>query len=150
MNVNQAIHLRPPRIAMAAAAIAALVHLLVPVTVHQPLPIMGVLAGTGGFLLMIRAWWLFRQSGTAICPTAPSTVLVTKDVFRLTRNPMYLGIAAMVAAPGLATGSPSFYLAAMAFIVIVDRVFCRHEEQKAIAEFGATYRQYARSVRRWL
>lgn len=150
MNFNLAIQLRPPRIAMAALAIGAVAHLLLPFTLHRPLPVAGAAIGTGGFLLMLRAWWLFRSSGTAICPTARSTALITTDVYRLTRNPMYLGITAMIAAPGLATGSLPFYLAAMAFAVIVDRVFCRYEERKALLEFGARYRTYADSVRRWL
>jgi protein-S-isoprenylcysteine O-methyltransferase Ste14 len=135
---------------MAALAIAGLLHVLRPVVLHQPLPVIATVVGTGGFLLMIRAWWLFRNAGTAVCPTARSTVLITSDVYRLTRNPMYLGITLMIAAPGMATGSLSFYLAAAAFAVVIDRLYCPHEEHKALGEFGHRYRAYKKSVRRWL
>lgn len=150
MNIDQAIHLRPPRIAMAVLAVAAALHLLHPTVMHDRLPIVATVVGSGGFLLMIRAWWLFRSADTAICPTAHSTTLITHDVYRLTRNPMYLGITLMIAAPGLMTGSLSFYLAALAFVFIIDFVFCPHEERKAMKEFGDKYRAYAKSVRRWL
>jgi protein-S-isoprenylcysteine O-methyltransferase Ste14 len=150
MNDNRAIHLRPPRIALSAVAVATVFHLMRPMELHVPLPVIGTAVGIAGFLLMMRAWWLFRNSGTAICPTERSTVLITNDVYRLTRNPMYLGIALMTAAPGIATGSLSFYLAALAFAIFVDRIFCRYEERKAVAEFGDHYRNYMKTVRRWL
>jgi protein-S-isoprenylcysteine O-methyltransferase Ste14 len=141
MNDNRAIHLRPPRIALSAVAVATVFHLMRPMELHVPLPVIGTAVGIAGFLLMMRAWWLFRNSGTAICPTERSTVLITNDVYRLTRNPMYLGIA---------TGSLSFYLAALVFAIVVDRIFCRYEERKAVAEFGDHYRNYMKTVRRWL
>ena len=142
-------HIKPPRIAMLATVIAALAHVLYPVTLHVPLPWTGVLAGVTGFVLMLRAWWLFKQAGTAICPTKRSTALIRNDVYAYTRNPMYLGIAGMLAAPGLATGWASFYVAILAFVLIIDRVYCPYEERKATREFGDDYRRYAASVRRW-
>lgn len=142
-------HFKPPRIALLVSAIAFLAHVLYPVSVHAPLTVLGILTAVSGFSLMLRGWWLFRRLGTAICPTEPSTALITDDVYALTRNPMYLGIALMVAATGLGTGSLSFYIAALAFVVVIDRVYCPYEERKGIAEFGEAYLRYASSVRRW-
>jgi len=49
-----------------------------------------------GFGIMMRAWWLFRQHQTAICPTAETTLLITDDIHAFTRNPMYLGMVLML------------------------------------------------------
>lgn len=144
------VQLRPPRIAIGLALAAVAVNQVIPVTLHPASPGGGILVGAAGFLLMLRAWWLFRQAGTAVCPTESSMALIVEDVYAFTRNPMYLGITMMIAAPGLATGFGSFYLAACSFAALIDRVFCPYEEQKALAEFGDAFRSYAKSVRRWL
>jgi len=108
-----------------------------------------VLAASG-FLLMLRAWWLFRVHGTAICPTAHTTALITNDIYRLTRNPMYLGIVLMLLGTALVSGGLFFYLATMSFFLIINFVFCQYEETKLIGLFGQEFARYRQRVRRWL
>lgn len=143
---------RPPRIAVALLAAAAALHVLLAAagknaTGHVAA---GILLGALGFLIMLRAWWLFRRHRTAICPTARTTRLIRNDVYRLTRNPMYLGIVLMLGGVAVATGSIPFYVATLAFFLIVDRVFCRYEEQELEREFGAAFLCYREQTRRWL
>jgi protein-S-isoprenylcysteine O-methyltransferase Ste14 len=103
-----------------------------------------------GFLIMLRAWWLFREARTAICPTAPTTQLITHDVYRVTRNPMYFGILLMLLGLAVATAGVFFYVAAVCFFLIIDSVFCPYEEQQLEAVFGETFERYRQHVRRWL
>jgi protein-S-isoprenylcysteine O-methyltransferase Ste14 len=56
---------------------------------------------------------------------------------------MLLGLA-------LAMGSAPFYVIAVSYGFVIDRVFCPYEEHKSLAEFGDHYRAYAENVRRWL
>jgi protein-S-isoprenylcysteine O-methyltransferase Ste14 len=144
------IEYRPPRIAMSLVLIASAMHLLVGVSMHTGLPAAAAVVFIMGLALMIRAWWLFKQVGTAICPTEQSSTLVTHDVFAVTRNPMSLGIILMICAAGVWTGSLHFYVVAIAFALIIDRVFCPYEEQKAVGAFGDQYLAYQQRVRRWL
>lgn len=143
------IEYRPPRIAMSFVLLALAANAFVPLPMHTSLPYAAALTGLIGFSLMIRAWWLFRSVGTAICPTESSTTLVTNGVFSLTRNPMYLGLFLMLLGLAMATGSAPFYLAAVGYGVVMDRVFCPYEEAKAMSEFGDKYLAYRRRVRRW-
>jgi protein-S-isoprenylcysteine O-methyltransferase Ste14 len=48
------------------------------------------------------------------------------------------------------TGTAPFYLATFGYGVVMDRVFCPYEEQKALVEFGDRYIAYRQSVRRWI
>jgi protein-S-isoprenylcysteine O-methyltransferase Ste14 len=144
------IEFRPPRIALSFVALAALLNLLLPVTLHARLPLAATITAGLGLSLMLRAWWLFKRARTAICPTHTATVLLTHDVYAISRNPMYLGMLLMLAGPALATGHLTFYIAAAAYAVVIDRVFVRHEERKSLREFGAEYAAYSRQVRRWL
>jgi protein-S-isoprenylcysteine O-methyltransferase Ste14 len=60
----------------------------------------------------------------------------------------------VLAAPrsGLALyfGTLPFYVAALTYFVVIDRVFCQYEEKKLEAAFGDEYRRYRTRVRRWL
>jgi protein-S-isoprenylcysteine O-methyltransferase Ste14 len=141
---------RPPRIAMSFVLIALAANAFVPLPMHTSLPFAAGLTGGIGFWLMMRAWWLFRLADTAICPTASSTTLVTHGIFAITRNPMYLGMFLMLLGIAMVTGSAPFYVAAAGYGVVMDRVFCPHEEKKSVVEFGQEYVAYLRRVRRWL
>ncbi len=88
--------------------------------------------------------------GTAICPTAHTSLLITDDVFRLTRNPMYLGIVLMLLGAALGSGGLFTYLAALTFFLIIDAVFCPYEEHKLSQSFGEDFADYRHRVRRWL
>jgi protein-S-isoprenylcysteine O-methyltransferase Ste14 len=141
---------RPPRIAMTFVLVAVAANVLMPLPVHPALPAAAGITGLLGFTLMMRAWWLFKVAQTAICPTRQSTVLVTHDVFSVSRNPMYLGMLLMLVGIAMALGGMAYYIAAIAYGVVISRVFCPYEEQKALDEFGEPYAAYTRRVRRWL
>jgi protein-S-isoprenylcysteine O-methyltransferase Ste14 len=143
---------KPPRIAFMLLAAAAALQLAGPAAWYSLPASIG--AGCAivllGFGIMTRAWWLFRISGTAICPTAATTTLLTDDIYRLTRNPMYLGIVMMLLGTAVATGGLFFYIAALLFFLIIDFAFCPYEEAKLEQGFGSSFLAYRQRVRRWL
>lgn len=143
---------KPPRIAMTLLLFAVALQLLTPAAwAAVPSSLAGgALIAALGFGIMLRAWWLFREHQTAICPTAETTMLITRDVFRLTRNPMYLGIVLMLLGIAIVTGGVLFYAASLAFYLVIDYVFCPYEEAKLAHTFGNTFTRYRNSVRRWL
>jgi protein-S-isoprenylcysteine O-methyltransferase Ste14 len=151
MSVStQLIKYRPPRIAMFLMIIAIAVHWLIPISVLPSSLMVATLAGVTGFSLMLRAWWLFKVSETAICPTAENTVLVTHDVFTISRNPMYLGMVLMLFGCAIYAGTLPFYFMATLYFVIINFAFCPYEEQKLQVSFGQEFLAYKSSVRRWL
>lgn len=143
---------RPPKIAQLFILAAVGLHWATPLSqLHvYSNPVAGIILGAAGFLVMMWGWWLFRKFDTAICPTARTDRLVTSGVYRFTRNPMYLGIIAMLLAVAILVGTFPFYLAAAAYFVVINNVFCPYEESKLTEAFGDTYASYKRRVRRWL
>ena len=109
----------------------------------------GLLLGVAGFLLMMRAWWLFRRAATPICPTDNARVLLTGDVYGITRNPMYLGMVMMTLGFATAFGSAPFYAAALLLFAILNFVFCPYEERRLHTAFPG-FAGYAARVRRWI
>jgi protein-S-isoprenylcysteine O-methyltransferase Ste14 len=102
--------------------------------------------------LALGAWGsnLFRRARTTIKPFETPTMLVTSGPFRLSRNPMYLGMAAVLAGVALLLGSATPWLVIPPFVLLLDLRFIHREEAAMRAAFGETYRAYQDRVRRWL
>lgn len=104
----------------------------------------------GGLLLDGMAAGVFRRLGTAVEPWKPSTVLATGGLYRLSRNPIYVGFA--ITYVGLAVGmdSPITLLLLIPCLLVVDRFVIQREETYLASKFGAEYDAYRNRVRRWL
>lgn len=149
---SQIIQYRPPRIAMLMLVIAAAFHRLTPVRGINLFSsaALSVALASMGFAIMAFAWWQFKDRAVAICPTDITERLITDGVYKFTRNPMYLGIVAMLAGAATWFGTLPFYAAALGFFVVMDRLFRRYEEEKLAAKFGREYLEYKSKVRPWI
>ena len=98
---------------------------------------------------MMWGWWLFKKYDAAVCPTAKTDRLITSGVYQFTRNPMYLGVVAMLLAISICVGTFPFYLATAAYFVVINNFFCPYEESKLADAFDNTYLSYKIKVRRW-
>jgi len=107
---------------------------------------------TGGAWLALdgAATVLFRRAGTSMVPMKPTTALVTSGPYRVTRNPMYVGMAFLYVAFAFAFGVIWALLFLPAVIVVIDRFVIAREEPYLERKFGQAYRDYKSRVRRWL
>jgi protein-S-isoprenylcysteine O-methyltransferase Ste14 len=143
---------RPPRIAAVLFGVSALVSHLSPAgtVLHLPYPFLATVLMAAGFAVMMWAWVSFRRAGTAVCPTAKSSALISTGVYRVTRNPMYLGILAMLCGAAFFLGDLTAFFAPLAFFLVIDKVFIPYEEEDLRRTFGAVYERYAEHTRRWV
>jgi protein-S-isoprenylcysteine O-methyltransferase Ste14 len=147
---------------------AALYALAVPGTMTVVVPWLMLREAEG--LSAARAWyhhlgWLPVVSGAAIvaccvyafvvrghgtpAPTAPPTALVAVGPYRWTRNPMYLGILAMLAGEALAFRSPAMLAYALSAWAVMELFVRWYEEPSLARRFGPAYDAYRRRVPRW-
>jgi protein-S-isoprenylcysteine O-methyltransferase Ste14 len=105
-----------------------------------------------GIALGLGAWAaaLFRRAGTNIRPFMPSTALVVSGPYKLTRNPMYLGMAGILLGAAVFMGSLTPFVVIPAFMALIAERFIIPEEGKLEAAFGRDYTDYKARVRRWL
>ena len=103
-----------------------------------------------GLLLLVTANGLFVRAGTEVIPFREVSALVTTGIYRFTRNPMYLGMAAVLLGCALTVGVVSALLVPVAFVVIIELRFIRPEEQMLRQLFPEEYPAYCQRVRRWL
>ena len=134
------------------AALAALLQLLVPMPFIGFLParVTGVVIMLASFLLGLPALRKMFGAGTSPNPNQPATALILSGPYRLTRNPMYIGLTLMYA--GLVTflQLPWGLLLTPVVIWLITVWVIRPEEQYLERKFGREYLDYKRTVRRWI
>ena len=119
--------------------------------IQRPWNRIGAVPAAIGVLIAVAAFVRFRRARTTVNPMDPSkaTELVTDGVFRISRNPMYLGLVLLLIgwAAWLACASPWFI--PPLFMIVITRVQIIPEEQALERLFGSQYVAYRRSVARW-
>jgi protein-S-isoprenylcysteine O-methyltransferase Ste14 len=110
----------------------------------------GLLIAGPGFLQGVWAISFFVKAQTPLHPHDDATSLITAGPYRYSRNPMYLGLLAVLIGTAIGFGSLSPWLIPPLFVAVITNQFIRPEERRLEARFGEAYRAYRASVRRWL
>jgi len=142
----------PPTYLLVALVLMALLHLLIPVVKFVPTPwnLLGIMPLACGIALNLFADRAFHQAETTVKPFETPGVLVTTGVFRISRNPMYLGYVLILIGVGLLLRSLTPFVVIPVFGLHMARVFIREEEQMLQETFGAAWQSYAGQARRWI
>jgi protein-S-isoprenylcysteine O-methyltransferase Ste14 len=144
--------IRPP-LAWALAILAGLA-----IDWFYPLPFLpaslphawlGGLVFVVGFALAIWAIMTFRRAGTQLQTNRPTTTIVATGPYRLSRNPIYLGM--FLGQTGLAIGFDSLWVLAMLvpFYFVIRYGVVAREEAYLERKFGTAYGDYRSRIRRW-
>jgi protein-S-isoprenylcysteine O-methyltransferase Ste14 len=142
----------PPLIAVGCAAAAVALGAVLPGGDALPgaLAPVGWAMVAGALALDVWAMATMARARANILPHRAATALVTHGPFRLSRNPIYLGNAALLAGIGLASGNAWFLAASAAAALLTRRLAIVREEAHLAARFGPAWDAYAARVRRWL
>ncbi len=113
---------------------------------------LAIALAVGGLVLAFAAVVAFIRAGTTINPLRPSraTRLITTGVFRLSRNPIYVADALLLAAWMAWLGGLFNPLFILIFFWIIQQWQIVPEELALRALFGDDYARYCARVRRWL
>jgi len=127
-------------------------HFLLPLStiVPQPWNLIGLIPLIAGIIINLAADRDFHKAGTTVKPYEEPSTLLTQGVFQFTRNPMYLGFVLIMIGIALLIRTLTPWFVMPVFVVLMDRVFIRVEEQMLEARFGATWQAYKAKVRRWI
>ncbi|HEY1483034.1 MAG TPA: isoprenylcysteine carboxylmethyltransferase family protein [Candidatus Acidoferrum sp.] len=110
----------------------------------------------GGLLLLLGlsvylwcAWdFAVKGLGTPAPIDAPKN-LVVQGLYRYTRNPMYVGVAAMIAGQAIYRGSVAVALYLGVVVILFNLFVLFYEEPTLRRQFGEQYNNYCRAVPRW-
>jgi protein-S-isoprenylcysteine O-methyltransferase Ste14 len=112
--------------------------------------------GVGWILLMVGlilgpgSAALLGSKRTTLNPAGFPSRLVTDGTFRVTRNPMYLGLVFAYVALALLLGRAWPLLMLPAPVLLVNFLVIPFEEERMRETFGEEFAAYCRRVRRWI
>jgi len=94
----------------------------------------------------------FRNKRTTVNPLTPSasSVVVSGGVYRVSRNPMYLGFVLALAGWAVYLSNAGAALLLPAFVAYMTQYQIKPEERALLEKFGGEFAQYMSRVRRWL
>lgn len=106
-----------------------------------------------GLALAVAGIHEFRAARTTVNPMHPeqAATMVTGGIYRVTRNPMYLGMFCLLAAWAAWLGRVApFVVGLPVFVLYMNRFQIQPEERALEQRFGSGFREYAARVRRWI
>lgn len=108
--------------------------------------------GLAGFAIAALGVISFRRAKTTVNPLQPgaASALVVSGIYRLTRNPMYLGLLLVLVGWGLFLGHAIAVALSVTYVPLMNRLQIQSEERALAAKFGPEFAAYRAHVRRWL
>jgi protein-S-isoprenylcysteine O-methyltransferase Ste14 len=104
-----------------------------------------------GLVLAISGRMSFARAGTEIIPTsAANKTLVTGGPFRISRNPMYLGLVLLALGIAFYVATIHFFAVPVLLFLLCNFAFVPYEEAKMQRQFGTQFSDYRQRVRRWI
>jgi len=151
------------KLALKVPPVVVLLVVLIAVYIHDQLFPLGNILGESRYMLAQVLFALavfiaiagivsFKRAKTTVNPVQieKASSLVTSGMFRITRNPMYLGMLLLVIGFAIRLDNPIALIWAVVFQQYMNRFQIFPEERMLAFLFGDAYENYMTRVRRWL
>ena len=136
------------------------IYLIISILLHYALPLKQIINYPFyliGFLLFIigaglNVWadQLLKKYKTTVKPNEKPTALIETGAFKISRNPMYLGMALILFGAGFILGSITSFIGVVLFVTVMEIAFIPDEEKNLQEAFGEKFETYKKKVRRWI
>ena len=105
-----------------------------------------------GLIFIISAVIQFINRKTTVNPTKPhkTSTLVITGTYKITRNPMYLGMLLIIISFALYNASIISIILIPLFIFYINKFQIESEEFEMRKKFGKEYEDYCKKVDRWI
>jgi protein-S-isoprenylcysteine O-methyltransferase Ste14 len=111
---------------------------------------LGLLTSAISIPIVISALLALRRGHTSFDARKPTTRIVSEGAFRYSRNPVYLSLTLLYIGMSLIIDSLWVLVMVVPALVLTQWGVIYREERYLEHKFGEEYRNYARSVRRWI
>ena len=107
---------------------------------------------SAGIAIALAALFEFLRAKTTVNPLTPeaAAAMVTSGIYRYSRNPMYVGLLLALIGWDVWLSHLLAFALLPFFILYINRFQIEPEERALSTKFGGLFRDYRRSVRRWL
>lgn len=144
----------PPAVALVLGALMWLISRYEPtLTLDMPWrTAVAIMLFSAGAAVSLAGLLEFRRAKTTINPLSPeaATAMVTSGIYRVSRNPMYLGLLLALFAWAVWLSHVLVFALPPLFVLYINRFQIVPEERVLSTKFGGQFSAYIRTVRRWL
>ncbi|MEX1216570.1 isoprenylcysteine carboxylmethyltransferase family protein [Saccharospirillum sp.] len=142
----------PPALGLLVMLAIFSLHFIKPLMLLFPNPwnfigLIPIILGAGLNLIADRE---LQRAGASVEFGEVRGPLVERGVYRISRNPMYLGQLMIAAGLAIWVGTLSSWVVLPVFVIALQWLFVRPEEQRLQEQHGQAYAAYCQRVRRWL
>ncbi len=102
-----------------------------------------------GIVLNLWTDQLFKRNNTTVKPYLKPSHLLLHGPFKISRNPMYLGMLLILAGTAILFKSIFLLIPAFLYVVVMNLFYVRKEEASLTEQFGNEFMTYKRRVRQW-
>jgi len=104
----------------------------------------------GGMILLWSFWNFLNEGRGTPAPIDPPKELVAAGFYRYVRNPMYMGILAMIIGYFLWFKYWNLLIYAVVVFIAFNTFVMYYEEPTLKRKFGVAYEKYCKRVPRWI
>ena len=112
----------------------------------------GVVVVLIGAIVALAGVLEFRKVKTTVDPRYPqkSEILVITGIYKISRNPMYLGFLILLFGWFVILENVATLLLLPIFLLYINQFQIKPEEKFLLKKFGSDFSQYCNKVRRWI
>ncbi len=145
----------PPlvQLLLVGAGMLAISKLVPSLTFSIPAKIpIGILVVLFGVVVALLGVLEFRKAKTTLDPRYPqkSENLVVTGIYKISRNPMYLGFLLALFGWFVILANVAALLFLPVFVIYINHFQIKPEERFLLQKFGSDFSQYCSKVRRWV
>ena len=152
MKEKKKFKIKPPHIAFTLLIASWLLDYFFPQLrfVYGKFRYIGLIIFLAGLSITFNSFYLFKKNKTPIIPGSKPTFVVQSGPYKLTRNPMYLGVTLALLGISIHIGNLLSLLSPLIFFIAMNLVYIPFEEKLMKNLFGKKYLDYRKKVRRWV
>ena len=145
-------NIMPPTYLTIFLILAICLHFIFPIMriIHSPYTYIGILLIVLGVWIDVWADAIFKKRNTTVKPHEKPSHLEVNGPFRISRHPMYLGMAVVLLGIDVFLGTLVTFVFPLVFVILMEVLFIPMEEKSMENVFGKKYLDYKKKVRRWI
>lgn len=142
----------PPDMILVFIGLEIFLHYFIPIwqVITSPYNYFGFLFIILGVIPNFWIYFYFKRIDTTVKVYQNPRFLVTSGLFKISRNPTYLGMTLILFGVAISLGSLITFFLPVVFIVLTNIFVIRKEENNLKHIFGKKYLKYKKEVKRWI
>ena len=152
MEESERARIDPPDYFMIMVVVSVVLHYFFPIkqVVDFPYRYVGILFIVFGVYFNLWVYFCYKRVGNPMETVRMPRVLIVSGLFRVSRNPLYLGMFFILIGEAVLLGSVVSFVLPLFFIVGTSVWVVPIEERNLERRFGKKYLVYKKRVGRWV